>query len=148
MNIINRRISFRNVWLAIAVSASLGASHTWAGGFKAELQAQSFGSTNWSSANAMGWAELDYIPTRVSLTGGAANGKTVTVMFDHTKSLGSRVNPGIQNLYMFTPSANVVIISGPTLSAPVGQDVWSYTFKVNLTDSAPGFVEFRSRLSA
>ena len=77
--------------------------------FNADLQAQSFGSTNWISGHISGWAELDPIPARVTVAGGPASNQTVTVNFPHD---------GIQNLYSFTPSANVVITSGPTLSAP------------------------------
>jgi uncharacterized repeat protein (TIGR01451 family) len=116
--------------------------------FQAKFEAQSFGNTNWSSANPTGWAELDFIPTRVAMSGGPANNQTITIKFDHTKTQGSRVIQGIQNLFNFTPSANVVLTAGPTLSAPVGQDIWSYTFTLNLTNNKPGYVEFFTRLAA
>ena len=106
--------------------------------FNADLQAQSFGSTNWISGHISGWAELDPIPARVTVAGGPASNQTVTVNFPHD---------GIQNLYSFTPSANVVITSGPTLSAPTSGN-WSYSFKVKLTDNQPGSIEFRMRLGA
>src|SRR5260221_3103880 len=99
---------------AIIVSAATNARAA----FDAKLQAQSFGSTNWSAANANGWAELDYIPMRVFMTGGVATGKVITIQFDHTKSQGSTLLQGIQNLSSFTPSSNVVITAGPTLNAP------------------------------
>ena len=52
-----RRVSREAAW-------SLSASRAWA--FSAQLQAQSFGNTNWSAANTAGWAELDLIPMRVA----------------------------------------------------------------------------------
>ena len=99
------------------------------------------------------WRELDLIPSRVALTKtGAASPQTRTIVvdFDHTKSPGSNLFVGIENLINFTPSANVTITSGPTLSAPPGADTWSYTFDVSMTggNNATGFVEFRARLAA
>ncbi len=143
-----RSTSLRRFGLALAVVASLSASTVQAAGFNAQLEGRSFGSTNWSTANVTGYAELDLIPTRVFMTGGPVSGKTITVQFDHTKAHGSTLLQGIENLYSFTPSANVIITAGPTLIAPSGQDVWSYTFTVNLTNNASGFVEFRTRLAA
>jgi uncharacterized repeat protein (TIGR01451 family) len=138
--------SFRVACVTLATIVSLTAAN--ARGFNAQLQAQSFGSTNWTTTNPTGWQELDLIPTRVHMTGGPVNNQTITIQFDHTKSLGGRIYRGIQDLSLFTPSANVVITSGPTLSAPAGQDTWTYTFTVNVTDNAPADVEFRTRLAA
>src|SRR5206468_3200605 len=134
--------------LSCAAVLSLTAGPAWAAGFKADLESHSFGSTNWSTANPTGYKELDYIPIRVVLTGGPATAKPITVQFDHTKTLGSRIIPAIQNLSSFSASSNVVITAGPTAVTPAGQDMWSYTFTINLTDNAPGYVEFRARLSA
>ncbi len=136
----------RAACVTLAVVGSFTAAR--ARGFNAQLQAQSFGSTNWSTGNPTGWQELDLIPTRVHLTGGPVNNQTITIQFDHTKTLGSRVYRGIEDLLMFTPSANVVITSGPTLSAPAGQDTWTYTLTVNVTNNTPADVEFRTRLAA
>src|SRR4051812_35613802 len=112
--------------------------------FDAALQGQSAGSAAWIGGNLQGWRELDYIPCRVYLTGGPGNDQTITVEFDHVQS---RI-PAIQNLSGFTPSANVVITSAPTLSAPADSERWTYTFKVNLLNAQPGWVEFRARLAA
>ncbi len=132
-----RSTSLLRSGLALAVVASLFATSARAA-FNADLQALSFGSTNWMSGHISGWAELDPIPTRVTLAGGPASNKTITVNFPHA---------GVQNLFSFTPSANVVITSGPTLSAPNSGN-WSYSFTVNLTDNNPGVVEFRMLLGA
>jgi uncharacterized repeat protein (TIGR01451 family) len=131
-----RSSSFRVTWMALAAAVSLAAGNARA--FTADLQAQSFGNTNWTTGHIFGWAELDPIPTRVTLAGGPTSNRTVTINFPHD---------GIQNLFSFAPSANVVITSGPTLSAPSSGN-WSYSFTVSLTDSNPGFVEFRMRLAA
>src|SRR6266404_8843351 len=131
-----RSTSLRRFGLALVAVASLTASTVQAA-FVAQLQGQSFGSTNWITGNLNGWAELDFIPMRVYMTGGPASNQTITVQFDHTKTAAT-LRQGIQNLYSFTPSPNVVITSGPTPITPSGQDVWSYTFIVKLTDNAPG----------
>src|SRR5205809_1138685 len=112
------------------------------------LQGQSAGSTNWIAGNLTGWKELDFIPCRVDFTNGPASNQTVVVQFDHTKTSGSTVLPGIQNLFTFSSSSNVVITSGPTLSAPVGVDTWYYTFVVDYTSVSEGSVNFFARLSA
>jgi hypothetical protein len=129
--------SCRRVSLIMAAAATLTAAHSHAA-FTAELEAQSFGSTNWVTGHIGGWAELDLIPARIRLAGGPATNRTLTINFPQA---------GIQNLYSFTPSANVEIISGPTLSAPISGK-WTYTFAVNLLDNQPGAVEFKMRLSA
>src|SRR6266403_5664832 len=139
--------SLRRFGLALIAVASLAANTVQAAGFVAQLQGQSFGSTNWITGNLNGWAELDFIPMRVYMTGGPASNQTITVQFDHTKTAAT-LRQGIQNLYSFTSSPNVVITSGPTPNTPSGQDVWSYTFIVKLTDNAPGFVQFSGRLAA
>src|SRR5213594_2796931 len=112
------------------------------------LQGLSSGSTNWVAGNLGGWKELDFIPCRVDFTTGPASNQTVVVEFDHTKTSGSTILPGIQNLFYFSNSPNVVITSGQTLSAPVGVDTWSYTFVVDYTNANEGVVTFFARLSA
>src|SRR2546426_537595 len=112
------------------------------------LQGQSAGTTNWIAGNLTGWKELDFIPCRVDFTNGPASNQTVVVEFDHTKTSGSTILPGIQNLFYFSNSPNVVITSGQTLSAPVGVDTWSYTFVVDYTNANEGVVTFFARLSA
>ena len=104
-----------------------------------------------------GWRELDSIPTRVLFENGPSTGQVITVTFDHTKTPGTSTFKGFQDLSLggvlgtdFTVSPNVTITSGPTLSAPVGQDVWSYTFTVDFSGTATdtGYVQFVSTLSA
>src|SRR2546425_1361951 len=111
--------------------------------FTALLQGQSRNDPTWINGNLMGWRELDYIPARVYFTGGPTNAQAIRVDFDHMNG----TKPGIQDLTGFTASGNVVITSGPTLLAPT-KGPWSYSFTVNLTDNAPGFIEFRARLAA
>ena len=117
---------------------------------QAVLQGQSFGDTNWSSGNVTNWQELDLIPVRVYMTASTLNAgvsnQTITVSFDHTKTTGNSIIPGFENLYNFTPSPGVIMVSPPSLTSSSG-DVWTYTFIVTLTDMN-GFVEFRARMSA
>nr|MBA2720158.1 tandem-95 repeat protein [Chloroflexota bacterium] len=105
------------------------------------------GSGSWISGNLENWRELDSIPVRVFFTKGnpAGDARTFTVEFDHSKG----AIPGVENLSSFTPSANVTITAGPTLSDTTG-DVWAYTFSVSMPgpNSTTGFVEFRARLAA
>jgi uncharacterized repeat protein (TIGR01451 family) len=109
------------------------------------IQGQSWGNPNWFSGDVTGWQELNYIPTRVLLTGGPVTGRVVTISFQHTtKSFA----PEIQLLTGFTPSANVVITSGPTLSCAPTMSIWTYSLTVNLLDNNPGEIVFSSRLSA
>jgi len=82
------------------------------------------------------------------MTGGSVSNQTITVQFDHTKSTAGTPHLGIENLYNFTASPNVVITSGPTANTPSGQNMWSYTFVINLTDNTPGFVQFSGRLAS
>ncbi|MDB6110334.1 MAG: hypothetical protein JWR69_2084 [Pedosphaera sp.] len=109
-----------------------------------DLQGQSAGSTNWFTGTLQGWKELDYVPGKAVLTGGPFNSKVVVINFDHTKG----GLPAIEFLTGFTPSANVLITSGPTLTAPAGVDTWSYTLTVRLLDKNAGAIQFWSRLSA
>lgn len=132
----------------LALLCLISSSFAVSGPFNAQLQGQSFGSIVWQTGNLTGWQELDFIPVRVAMTGGPVTNKVISVQFDHTKTQGTTVLPGIQNLINFTPSANVTFVSGPTLSAPPGADTWTYTFTVNITTSLTAYVEFRARLSA
>jgi uncharacterized repeat protein (TIGR01451 family) len=113
--------------------------------FKSTLQGQQPGNTNWVNGPLNGWHELDSVPAQVVFTGGPASNQVITVSFDHTK--GGTI-PGIQNLFGFTNSPNVIFISQPTLSAPIGVDTWSYTFTVNVIDNQSGSVTFYALLNA
>jgi uncharacterized repeat protein (TIGR01451 family) len=93
-----------------------------------------------------GWNELDYVPMRVTLqAGGQFSSQVVTINFDHMK--GGTV-PGLEDLTGFTPSSNATITAGPTLSAPTGSSIWSYTFTVTMAAGGTGDVEFFGRLAA
>jgi hypothetical protein len=134
-----------SVFLWSAVLGLLGTAATEAA-FKADLQGQHAGGTNWVNGPLQGWKELQFIPARALFTGGPATNQVITVRFDHTRSSGT--TRGIENVTGFTPSSNVLITAGPTLSAPAGDDIWSYTFTITITNAADGFVEFRARLAA
>jgi len=110
-----------------------------------DLEGQSAGNPNWCKDVVQGWSELNYIPSRVVLSGGPATGRVVTVAFNHTTRSST---PEIQFLTGFTPSANIVMTSPPALSAPPGSSVWSYTFTINLLDGNPAEITFLARLSA
>src|SRR5690349_2657264 len=109
------------------------------------LEGQNKGDTNnWYAGNLQNWLELDYIPCRVRLTAAQGNNQTITLNFEHQNN----GNPGIQNLFAFTCSSNVVFTAGPTLSAPPGANTWSYTFTINVLDNGSAYVWFYSRLAA
>jgi uncharacterized repeat protein (TIGR01451 family) len=136
----------RRLWVgSLLLGASLfGSVFPASAAFKAMLEGVNKGSSVWIGGNLMDWQELDLIPARVYITGGPATDKTIEIEFDHIRG----TIPGIENLTQFTTSPNVVITEAPVLSAPEGVMAWTYTFKINVTDANPGFVEFRARLSA
>ena len=112
--------------------------------FNAVLQGRSAGSPTWVNNNLRGWRELDQVPARVYMTGGPVSNRSLRIEIDHlTGGL-----PGIDSLSMFTPSANVVITSGPTLAVSQNGETWSYAFTFNLLNGNPGYIEFRARLAS
>jgi uncharacterized repeat protein (TIGR01451 family) len=109
---------------------------------KADLQGQSAvsssnqtGTGTWITGNLANWQEQSPIPMRVHLTSGPDTNVIVRVDFDHTKTSGTVIIPGIENLTNFTWSPNVTMVSPPALSAPAGADTWSYSFTVSFTGS-------------
>ncbi len=136
--ILNRHL---NVAL-IALLCSL-ATHAAFAGLK--LQGQNKGDTNtWYDGGLLYWQELDYIPCRVEFTAAQGNNQTITVNFEHVNG----GVPGVQNLFNFTSSSNIVFTAAPTLSAPPASANWSYTFTVNVLNNNAGYVWFKARLSA
>src|SRR5258708_5742442 len=123
----------------------LGSSPAWAT-FKTVLQGQNAGNTNWVNGPLTGWKELDIIPVRTLSTGGPATNQVITVSFDHSKSSGTV--RGIEDLTGFSNSANVLITAPPTLFAPAGVDIWTYSFTITVTDAQDGTVEFNGSLAA
>lgn len=138
-----RITKFKFVLFLFMVSFLIANPYSADAAFNARLQGQSRGSTAWIGGNLQGWRDLDLVPCRVYLSGGPANNKTVVVEFDRMQGR----NPGIDDLLDFTPSANVVLLSAPRLSAPVGSGRWSYTFTVKLLDGKPGWVRYNARLA-
>src|SRR5947207_8859787 len=94
-----RIVSLFAIFVALAPFAAQGA------GFNASLQGQSATAPHSHTATGIyistllqNWEELDTIPLRVNMTGGPVTGQTITVTFDHQKTLGSTLKPAIQNL--------------------------------------------------
>ena len=109
------------------------------------LEGQNKGDTNnWFGGNLQGWQELDMIPCRVHWVSAPGSNQPVTLIFEHQNN----GVPGIQNLFYFTSSSNVVFSSLPTLIAPPGAKMWSYTFTVDILDAQPAYVFFCARLAA
>ena len=124
----------------LALFGSLAAAR--AGAFY--LEGQDKGNTNtWVAGNLQNWQELDFIPTRVRITGGPIASQTFTISFPHMTG----TTPGFENFYNFVASPNVVFLSPPTLSSPANSD-WSYSFTVKVTNSSTATVQFLARLAA
>src|SRR6266478_2306871 len=85
------------------------------------LEGQNKGDTNnWFAGNLNNWAELDYIPCRVHFDNAQGSNQTITVYFEHYNNS----IPGIQNLFYWSASSNVVFTAAPTLSAPPTAKTW------------------------
>src|ERR1051326_6349373 len=138
------RESQQRAWQALILPLLLLIPSAASASFSAVLQGQNTNNPTWVGGPLIGWKELDYVPCRVFFKGGPATNVVITINFDHTR--GVRV--GIENLTGFTPSSNVVITVPPTLIAPQGVDIWTYTFTVTVINSLAGDVEFFARLSA
>src|SRR6266446_5386863 len=109
------------------------------------LEGQNKGDTNtWTTGNLMNWAELDYIPCRVHFQTSQGSNQTITVYFEHYNN----GFPGIQNLFYWSASSNVVFTAAPTLSAPPSAGTWSYTFTINILDNQPAYVWYFARPAA
>jgi hypothetical protein len=109
------------------------------------LEGQNKGDTTlWSTGNLQGWAELDYIPMRVSFAAGSIGSHTVALDFPHF----SGRTFGIEDLSGFmAASSNLKITSPATLvTDPSGN--WSYVFTVNISDNQPKEVRFFARLAS
>src|SRR5215510_3029610 len=113
-------------------------------GLTINLQGQNKGDTNtWSGGNLQNWKELDYIPCRVQYIN-APGIQNVRVDFEHRNG----GFPGVQDLFSFTGSSNVVFVSPPVLFAPPTSDTWSYSFTINILDNQEADVFFFARLAA
>ena len=130
-------LSFLTVW-SLAPSAEAA--------FRSVLQGQHATGTNWVNGPLVGWQELDFIPMRSLHTGGPATNQVIVISFDHSRSSGTL--RGIEDLTGFSNSPNVIITAPPTLSAPAGVGIWSYTFTITVTDGQDATVEFFARLAA
>jgi uncharacterized repeat protein (TIGR01451 family) len=109
-----------------------------------DLQGQHKGNTTeWSSLNLQGWAELDYIPMRVAFNAGSAGSHDLRLDFPH---YSGRLF-SFEDLSGFAPAANATLVSGPTLKLDASGN-WSYFLTVNIADSNPSEVRFRARLAS
>ncbi|MGZ4971760.1 MAG: beta strand repeat-containing protein, partial [Limisphaerales bacterium] len=115
-----------------------------AGSLSVKLQGESNPNTGWISGGLSGWGELDFVPMRLDITGGPATSQTFTVDFPR---FGTGTVPGIEDLYNWSVSTNVVIVSGPTLTVSTGS-TWTYSITVNITNSAEADIYFFARLAA
>src|ERR1700758_5231633 len=88
-----RRLSRCGVWISLFIALIVSGTAQ-----ADQLLGQSAGSANWIGGTVQGWNELAYFPARVVLTGGPVSGRTVTILFDHTKAS----LPGIECLTGFT----------------------------------------------
>ena len=137
---------------ARGLSSGSTAQTTFTDAFKADLEGQSAVSTVnqtgtgvWIAGNLQNWQEQSLIPMRVHMTGGPIANQPIVVQFDHTKTQGGAITPGIQDLTGFSASSTsgTLTMTTPVLSAPAGTDVWSYTFNVTLTgNNSSGDVTF------
>src|SRR5262245_25816156 len=113
-------------WASAALGLCLGLSLVAQPAFGASsftLQGQSKGNTNWIAGNLQNWGELEYIPCRLLVGAGSqGSNQVITINFEHMNGKFQ----GIQNLYSFTSSSNVVIRATPVLSAPSTDGTWSY----------------------
>src|SRR5204863_3912954 len=95
------------------------------------LEGQNKGDTNtWTASNLQNWLELDFIPCRVHMANNQGSNQTFTIYFEHYNG----TTPGIQNLFSFTTSSNVVFAAPPSLFAPPTATSWSYTFTISVLD--------------
>ncbi len=130
-----RRVIIGVLCVLLTQAAVFGAS------FK--LQGQSRGCGAWISGNLRNWRDLDYIPCRILVSGGAVQDRTVRITFPELNN----GRPGFESLLDFTPSPNVTINSGPTFSEPVN-GVRTCTLKVSYTGRGEGYIQFLARLAA
>jgi hypothetical protein len=97
----------------------------------------------WTSGNLSGWGELDFVPCRVDMTGGPATNLVITINFPRfVGTVG-----GIQDLYYWSGTTNVVFVSQPTLTVSTGT-TWTYSMTVTITNSAQADIYFYARLAA
>src|SRR2546426_9286456 len=83
---------------------------------------------------------------RVRFCANATTTQTIDVNFDHSKTNGSDVTPGLEGLFTFTTSSGVTFATAPFLKVNTG-DSWTYEFKINLTSST-GTVNFFTKMRA
>ena len=107
----------------------------------ARVEGRHFSSSSWNTGSINNWKEREGVPCRIRFDDGPATDHVITIEFDHSEG----DIPLIEDINSFSKS-HVVIKSGPTLYAPVG-DVWSYTMTVDVTDDE-GELRFEARLAA
>src|SRR6185436_13577451 len=106
------------------------------------LEGLHFSSSTWNTGTIHSWKEREGVPCRIRFSDGPATDQVITIEFDHSEG----TIPLIEDINSYGHD-HVVVKSGPTLSAPPSQDVWSYTMTVDVTDSS-GELRFEARLAA
>ncbi|MDB6057426.1 MAG: tandem-95 repeat protein, partial [Verrucomicrobiales bacterium] len=110
------------------------------------LQGQDKGSSTWSGNQISGWGELELIPFRLDVTAGPVTNQVLTISFPRDNA-GIPPIPGIQDLYNWSTSTNMLIASGPTLTTSTGS-TWVYTLTITVTNNQEADLYFFARLAA
>jgi Domain of unknown function DUF11 len=109
------------------------------------LEGRNKGDTNdWFTGNLAGWAELEYIPMRVSFATGSAGSHSVTLNFPH---FTGKVF-GFENLSDFRASTPNLQFTSPATLVTDASGNWSYVFAVDISDNNPAEVRFFARLAS
>ena len=93
------------------------------------VEGRHFSSSSWDTGTIHGWKEREGVPCRIRLNGGPAVDQTIVIEFAHSEG----DIPLIEDINSYGHN-EVVVKSGPTLLAPAGQDVWSYTLTLDVLD--------------
>lgn len=129
-------------WQAAAVAAALPLLGQ--GLQAATLQGEYKGNkTDWYDNNLAGWAELDYVPMRVTFPSGSLGSQPVTLTFPHF----SGKTFGFEDLSDFAVSGNAQFAGAPALTMAADGN-WTYNFTVNVLDNNPAEVTFLARLAS
>ncbi len=106
------------------------------------LDGQVNGSSTWGN-KLSGYKELDCMPCRVDMIGGPGTNLVITINFPRDNG----TTPCIQDLYSWSYSSNVVVVSPPALTVSTGS-IWTYSLTVTVTNGAEADVYFCARLAA
>ena len=131
-----RLVAFVLAVLAVFSSAQL------AHAVSITLEGQDKSALTWGS-KLQNWVELDCMNCRENITGGPGTNVVITITFP--RSTGT--TPVIQDLYNWSYTTNIVVVSPPTLTVNTGNS-WTYSLTITVTNNQQAFVFFCARLSA